>query len=156
MGFRKSEPRKPLKFEITAQHCTLAKRKDACNCVIAQAFYSKFGASLASIHVLPTITTLIFPDGRVHRYRTSPLLRKALTDYDKDGVWSLDPGVYELLPLPKSLTAKAQSQRAKKRRNVGDVNMDKRYPYTGKQRRRNLDPRKINLRDMRAAGLAIS
>lgn len=151
MGFRVSEPKKAIQFEITVKHCEVAKRKDPCECVIAQSFYDKFKEKLSSIHVLSTITTLIYPSGLVHRYRTPPDLRNALEEFDKTGLWNLEPGTHELLPLPRSQTSKAQAARARIRRADGDENMSRKYPYTGKQRRRNLDPRKITLRGMRAA-----
>ena len=141
-----SEPRKPLRFEITPKHCDGAKRVGPCNCVIAQALMNKFGARLLEVQVLPTITCLMWSGGVTHRYQTPRILRTALENWDKTGQWDLPPGVYELLPVHKSQTRRAQTERAKNRRLKGDVNMAKRYPFSGKGRRRPLSPRVINLK----------
>jgi len=144
MGFRKSEPKYRLKFEISEKHCNTAVRKDPCRCVIAQAMYEKFGDSLASIHVLPTTTTLVYHAGRVVVYRTPRVLRNGLKRFDETGEWSLEPGTYYLLPRKKSERYALKKQRASKNRKYSPPN------FQG-PRARKLDPRMITLRNMKTA-----
>jgi hypothetical protein len=155
MAFRKSEPRKKLMFEITPKHCSLAEgaQTDPCRCVIAQAFYDKFGENLASIQVLPTRTTLSFIDGRIHKYKTPQMLRDALTEFDATKHWKLPEGVYFLLPIPKTQRASRKREESRKRRAAGDPAYNVKYELTGRGRPRQLNPRNITLRNMRKSAL---
>jgi hypothetical protein len=150
MGFRKSEPKYRLKFEVSEKHCETAVRKDPCRCVIAQAMYDKFGDALASIHVLPTRTTLVYNDGRIRIYRTPRVLREGLKSFDETGEWHLAAGTYYLLPRKKSNQAAFERERAKRRVAAGDPHKLIRKPAQGKApRARKLDPRMITLRTMK-------
>jgi hypothetical protein len=141
MGFRKSEPKYRLKFEINESHCETAVRKDPCRCVIAQVMYEKFGDSLASIHVLPTTTTLVYHNGRMTVYRTPRILRDGLKSFDETGVWDLAVGTYYLLPRKRSERYGMKKLRSKSKTGKPPV---KRGPYA-----RRLDPRMITLRNMK-------
>ena len=149
MSFKLKEPRKALKFEIQQKHCEIAKRNNACQCVIAQAFIDKYGNLLLEIQVLSTITVLIWSGGHAERYQTPPKLRVALREFDKTGKWDLPHGQYSLLPIPPSQTAKAQKIRAIIRRYKDDSNMSRKYPFSGKLRQRAMNPRFVNLKALR-------
>lgn len=148
MGFRRSEPRKRLMFEITQAHCEIAVQNDPCNCVIAQAFHDKFGDGLAAINVLPTRTKLIFSDGRIHRYCTPSVLRDALSEFDRTKHWNLPEGVYYLLPIPKSESADKKREQSRMRRAKGDPAYNVKYEFSGRGQGRPLNARNIKLRNM--------
>jgi hypothetical protein len=142
------EPRKPLKFRITAKHIKKAVRKDPCNCVIAQALADT--QRVQSCEVNACITTVIVRGG-AERYQTPPDMRKGLENWDNGGDWDLPPGEYALLPVPPSQTKKAIREAARKRRANGDPNMfhDRSiYP----RRKQNLSPRAITHRQLMLHG----
>jgi hypothetical protein len=141
MGFRKSEPRNRLKFEITAKHCNSAVRKNPCKCVVAQALYARCGVNLAAIHVLPTTTTLVYLSGKISIYRTPRILRDGLKSFDETGEWDLAEGTYYLLPRKKS---DQPGERAKRK-----LDPNRKHSNKGtRARAKNLDPRMITLRKM--------
>lgn len=150
MGFKTVTPKKRLWFVIDQSHCTTAVRKDPCRCVIAQAFYAKFGDNLGAIQVLATKTYLTFQKGVIKEYRTPPELREALKTFDETGSWNLLPGEYCLLPVAPHASAEAIRLRARQRRADGDPNVvgRKDVPYNGTKKKRSLNPRLISLRSM--------
>jgi hypothetical protein len=88
---------RPLKFEITPQHEKVAKCKDPCQCVIAQALTEALGPMMQMAIVGATVVKII-TDTKVIMYRTPQLLKIALQHFDKKLGWPLDPGNYKLLP----------------------------------------------------------
>jgi hypothetical protein len=149
MGIVVSEPRKPLKFNIKPEDVSCAKRKNPCHCVIAKAFLRQFNENLLEIQVFATLATLTYSGGRIHRYEVPEDLRKGLERFDsKKGGWNLPPGDYQLNPLPDHKTQKMQRARARKRRELGDENMDRKYPMRKKHKIRTND-RVINLVKLR-------
>jgi hypothetical protein len=145
----KKHPKYRLRFKIDAKHCASAKRKDPCQCVIAQAMYDTFGDNIATVQVLHTKTILIFTNGTVKEYRTPRDLRDGLKAFDETGVWNLPEGDHFLLPIRRGKTAEYEKTRAQNRRTSGDLNMEKRAPARKKKKPIVLNPRLITIRKMK-------
>jgi len=146
-----SEPKRPLNLEMTNRAVCGAERDSACNCAVARGLKQQFGSELLECHVMNTITTLFWSGGVVHRYQTPELLRAAIGHFDATGKWDLEPGTYQLKPLPRSQTCRAQRQRAAQRRSGGDSNMSKKYPYSGRCRKRSINKRVMNLKALQSS-----
>lgn len=84
-------------FTISKEHIKKAKCKDPSQCVIAQALNDSMGAFFDGVEVGSTITKVYYP-GRILRFATPVLLRKALKGFDETGIWDLPEGKYELTP----------------------------------------------------------
>lgn len=95
------EPNTNLKFNVITQDVTCGIRKDACQCVLAQALARQI-SNCTAVKVLPSVTYLYFVDGPKERYLTPKSLRKALLHWDNTGDWLLPEGDYELLAVTKS------------------------------------------------------
>jgi hypothetical protein len=141
------EPVKPFEFEIKSQHTYKAKRNDACNCVVARALQDKGKEKLLEVHVLATVTVLIWSGGKCCRYRTPGVLRRGLEHFDKTGKWNLKPGKYQLAPICDSQTRSAQSTRALLRRFKDTSYSQGHYPHSGTRRAASLSPRLLRLRE---------
>lgn len=104
---------RPLSFVITAAHIRRAKRRNPCECVVAQALKDKLGP-LVKISV-GAATTKVYTGKKVVRYRTPDALRNALQRFDIHGKWDLDPGAYRLAVKPPSQRVGEDTRRMKAR-----------------------------------------
>lgn len=87
-----------LTLKITAENIAKAKCKDPEQCVIAQAIYSSPLGMVATLAHVGASTAKIVCSDRVIRYKTPAKLAKALSVFDKTGLWHLPVGEYTLLP----------------------------------------------------------
>lgn len=150
MGIMFKEPRKKFKFMIPPNICEIvavSKRNDPCACVIANTLV--LIPRLLEAQVYATVTVLIWAGGVCHRYKTPKVLSNALKGFDANGGWDLPPGEYCLEPLDNTRRIAAVRERARKRRERGDRNMFKKYPFKGKTRSRAINSRLMNLVAMR-------
>jgi hypothetical protein len=89
-----------LRFEITKKHVKLAKKCDATGCVVAQALLDSLGEMLDSVQVGSNVTKVV-TDSKVFRYTTPTMLKQAIPEFDRTGIWNLKPGTYHLAPYSK-------------------------------------------------------
>lgn len=92
----------PLDCKIIQHDIDRAVCRDPMNCVVGKAL-QRSQAFCDGFQVGPRITKLFSNNGKqVIRYSTPSKLAAALRTFDKTGVWGLEPGTYQLLPLSKS------------------------------------------------------
>jgi len=122
------DAKKRYKFFMDNTVAQAACPADANRCAVADAINSeclKQGKRVLTIQVGPQRTVVALAGGRIIRYTTPTILRKAIKVFDETHQWPLPSGYYSVEPLQKSLTSSYVRERAKLRRAEGDPNMDK-------------------------------
>ena len=95
---------KALTIAVTKKHLKGAVQCDGKQCVIAKAFAdSVLGEYCDGVEIGITITKVTVSNV-TRRYATPAKLRPAIREFDKTGIWNLEPGEFTF--NPPSATAK--------------------------------------------------